>query len=353
MPKTRELCKDIRDKIVDLHKAGMGYRTIGKQLGEKATTVGAIIRKWKKCKITENLPRSGAPCKISPRGASMILRKVRNEPRTTRQDLVNDLNRAGTTVSKKTISNTLRRQGLKSCSARKVPFLKPTHVKARLKFANDHLNDPEEEWEKVMWSDETKIELFGLNSTRHVWRKKNDEYNPKNTIPTVKHGGGNIILWGCFSAKGTGRLHRIVGRMDGAMYREILANNLLPSVRALKMGRGWVFQHDNNPKHTVRAFLDEQFPGKWIGRRGPVEWPPRSPDLTPLDFYLWGHLKAIVYAVKIRDVQHLILRILEACASISFAVLLSLCEEQEKRDALTIQHNGQHFEHILTVVRNL
>ncbi|KAI4890926.1 hypothetical protein NFI96_009968 [Prochilodus magdalenae] len=162
MPKTRELCKDIRDKIVDLHKAGMGYRTIGKQLGEKATTVGAIIRKWKKCKITDNLPRSGAPCKISPRGASMILRKVRNEPRITRQDLVNDLNRAGTTVSKKTISNTPRRQGLKSCSARKVPFLKPTHVKARLKFANDHLNDPEEEWEKVMWSDETKIELFGF-----------------------------------------------------------------------------------------------------------------------------------------------------------------------------------------------
>ncbi len=61
---------------MDLHKAGMGYRTIGKQLGEKATTVGAIIRKWKKFKMTVNLPRTGAPCKISPRGVSMILRKV-------------------------------------------------------------------------------------------------------------------------------------------------------------------------------------------------------------------------------------------------------------------------------------
>uniref|UniRef100_A0AAY5JY66 Transposase Tc1-like domain-containing protein n=1 Tax=Esox lucius TaxID=8010 RepID=A0AAY5JY66_ESOLU len=100
-----------------------------------------------------------------------------------------DLKRAGTTVSKKTISNPLHRHGLKSCSARKVPLLKPAHVQARLKFANDHLDDPEEEWEKVMWSDETKIELFGLNSTRHVWRKKKDEYIPKNTIPTVKHGG--------------------------------------------------------------------------------------------------------------------------------------------------------------------
>ncbi len=48
MAKTKELSKDVRDKIVDLHKAGMGYKTIAKQLGEKVTTVGAIIRKWKK-----------------------------------------------------------------------------------------------------------------------------------------------------------------------------------------------------------------------------------------------------------------------------------------------------------------
>ncbi|KAI3351243.1 hypothetical protein L3Q82_005792 [Scortum barcoo] len=50
-----------------------------------------------------------------------------------------------------------------------------------------------------------------------------------SAIPTVKHGGGNIMLWGCFSAKWTGRLHCIEERMDGAMYHEILGNNLLPS----------------------------------------------------------------------------------------------------------------------------
>ncbi len=61
MGKTKELSKDTMDTIVDLHKAGMGYRTIDKQLGEKATTVGAIIRKWKKLKMMVNLPRTGAP----------------------------------------------------------------------------------------------------------------------------------------------------------------------------------------------------------------------------------------------------------------------------------------------------
>ncbi len=119
-------------RAVDLHKAGMGYKTIAKQLGEKVTTVGAIIRKWKKHKITVNLRRSGAPCKISPRGVAMIMRTVRNQPRTTQEDLVNDIKAAGTIVTKKTVGNTLRHEGLKSCSARKVPLLKKAHVQARL-----------------------------------------------------------------------------------------------------------------------------------------------------------------------------------------------------------------------------
>ncbi len=74
---------------------------------------------------------------------------------------------------------------------------------------------------KVLWSDETKIQLFGLNSTHRVWRRRNAVYDHKNTIPTVKQGGGNIVLWGCFSDKGTGQLHCIKGwTMDGAMYRQ-------------------------------------------------------------------------------------------------------------------------------------
>ena len=97
------------------------------------------------------------------------------------------------------------------------------------------------------------MELFGINLTRRVWRRRNAAYDPKNTILTVKHGGGNIMLWGCLSAKGTGQLHRIKWTMDGAMYRQILVENLLPSARALKMGRGWIFQHDNDPKHTAKA----------------------------------------------------------------------------------------------------
>ncbi|XP_061746344.1 uncharacterized protein LOC133545055 [Nerophis ophidion] len=157
MAKTKELSKDTRKRIVDLHQTGKSESTIGKQLGVKKSTVGAIIRKWKTYKTTDNLPRSGAPCKISSHGVNMIMRTVSKNPRTTWGDLVNDLQRAGTKVTKVTISNTLRRQGIISCSARRVPLLKPVHVQARLKFAREHMDDTAEDWENVMWSDETKI----------------------------------------------------------------------------------------------------------------------------------------------------------------------------------------------------
>ena len=114
-------------------------------------------------------------------------------------------------------------------------MLKPAHIQARLKFAGEHLDVPEEYWENVIWSDETKVGLFGKNTTRRVWGEVSAKLHSKNIIPTVKHGGGNIMLWGCFSAKGPGRLVRVDERMNGAMYREILGANLLPSARAMEM----------------------------------------------------------------------------------------------------------------------
>ncbi len=351
MAKTKELSKDTRNKIVDLHQAGKTESAIGKQLGVKKSTVGAIIKKWKTYKTTDNLPRSGAPRKISPCGVKIITRTVSKNPRTTRGDLVNDLQRAGTKVTKATISNTLHRHGLKSCSARCVPLLKPVHVQARLKFAREHLDDPEEDWENVIWSDETKIELFGKNSTCRVWRRKNAELHPKNTIPTVKHGGGNIMLWGCFSAKGPGRLICVKERMNGAMYRDILSENLLPSARALKMKRGWVFQHDNDPKHTARATKE------WLRKKHfkVLEWPSQSPDLNPIE-NLWRELKVRVAQRQPQNITALEEICMEEWVKIPATVCENLVKTYRKRLTSVIANKGyitKYWDEILLLTKYL
>ena len=123
---------------------------------------------------------------------------------------------------------------------------------------------------QILRSNETKIELFSLNAKRHVWRKA-------GTLPTVKHGGGSIILWGCFSAAGTGRLVRIGRKMNGAKYREILDENLLQSTQDLRLGLRFTFQQDNDPKHTAKT-LQEWLRDKSLNV---LEWPSQSLDLNP------------------------------------------------------------------------
>ncbi len=264
----------------------------------------------------------------------MITRTVCKNPRTTRGDLVNDLQRAGTKVTKATISNTLRRQGLKSCSARRVPLLKPVHVQARLKFAREHLDDPEEDWENVIWSDETKIELFGKKLNLSCLEEKECWVASKEHHTYCEAWGGNIMLWGCFSAKGPGRLICVKERM-GAMYREILSENLLPSARALKMKCGWVFQHDNDPKHTARATKE------WLRKKHfkVLEWPSQSPDLNPIE-NLWRELKVRVAQRKPQNITALEEICMEEWAKIPATVCENLVKTYRKRWPLSLPTKG-------------
>ena len=96
----------------------------------------------------------------------------------------------------------------------------------------------------------------GFQIRNNIWCKSNTPHHPKNTIPTVKHGGGSSMLLGCFSSAGTEALVSIEGKMDGAKYRKILEENVIPSARKLKLGRKFIFQHDNDPKHTAKATLE-------------------------------------------------------------------------------------------------
>ena len=89
-----------------------------------------------------------------------------------------------------------------------------------------------------------------------VWRTPREEFDPKCTVPTVKHGGGSVMVWGCFTRRGVGKLCVLDRIMDRFYYRDILEQNLLPSIDHFKFGQQYHFMHDNDPKHTSGLVKD-------------------------------------------------------------------------------------------------
>lgn len=150
----------------------------------------------------------------------------------------------------------------------------------------------------------------------------------------------------------------IDGNLTGERYLEFLENDLVPCLATLFPNPEdpdvpnnflW-YQQDGAPPHysrPVRVYLDTVFPERWIGRRGPVEWPVSSPDLTPLGYFLWGYLKCKVYINRPNNIENLKNRIRDEMRSIEPYVVHNVLDEFKDRLGYCQAVGGDHFEHLL------
>lgn len=213
-----------------------------------------------------------------------------------------------------------------------------------------HREDPQF-LQKILWSDESTLKKDGYMNLHnlHEWHVE----NPHLMRQDRSQYRFKVNMW-------TGILNgRIIGpyelpeNLDSEIYLDFLQNqlpNLLEDV-PLNIYRDMWYQHDGCPAHyarSVRAYLDEEYPGRWIGRSGTISWPARSPDLNPLDFFYWGAVKEKVYQKPIEDLAELRARIAEAGEFVNngrFARLIT--RSFLKRCRACIAAEGRQFEHLL------
>ena len=142
--------------------------------------------------------------------------------------------------------------------------------------------------------------------------------------------------------------------LTGNIYEVFLRNELpglLEDIPLIIMSHMY-FQHDGAPPYYtrhMREYLNESFPNRWFGRGGPVAWPPRSPDLTPLDYYLWGHMKTLVYETKVHSRAELRHHIFAAAEHIHNHPdnIASATQSLLMRAENCIATGGGHFEQLL------
>jgi hypothetical protein len=142
------------------------------------------------------------------------------------------------------------------------------------------------------------------------------------------------------------------GTVNHANYLSLLRDTVVPAIENLENSDALLFQQDGAPPHfalVVRHFLDNAFPQGWIGRSGPIEWPPRSPDITPMDFFLWGVVKNFVFAKQPTTVNGMKQFIAEAFALIddNKELCVKVCRSVRRRMEVCNHFDGDHFEHII------
>ena len=140
------------------------------------------------------------------------------------------------------------------------------------------------------------------------------------------------------------------GNLTAQVYNHFLHNELVNIVQGLPNNGNIWFQHDGAPAHTAhvnQARLNQMFPNRWIGGGGTQPWPARSPDLNPLDFFLWGAIKDRVYSIEIQNEDDLRQRIVQAFQAITPEMLESTILNNRRRIACCIQQNGGHIENFL------
>ncbi len=223
----------------------------------------------------------GHPTKLSPANLCHATHLISSRKAETATAIAKSLSTiTNQPLSAQTVRNHLKKLGMKAVVKQKRPFLSKKHQKARMDFALAHQYWTVDDWKRVIWSDETKVNRLGSDGRKWAWKRSGENLSERLVEGTLKYGGGSVMIWGCMTWEGVGYATKIDGKMDGDLYISILDDELQATMDFYDVtADNIIFQQDNDPKHTCKKAK------KWFQDNGMqvLTWPAHSSGVPEVD----------------------------------------------------------------------
>lgn len=239
--------------IIALREENLSFSEIALRVVCAVSTVTRFVHKYERTGSTERESGSGRPRTTSVREDRLLYRASLSDRFQTAVDLQQQLEAADNiTISVRTTRRRLQELGLHGRRSIEKLSLSRRNVIARLRWAQVHINWSQDSWDRTIFSDECKFNLHGSDGRLYVRRRTGERMNAScQQLKAPKQAG--LMVWGCFSSRGLGRLVFVDNTLNGEQYRTVLEENLLPSIQMMfAENEQFIFQHDNAPCHKAR-----------------------------------------------------------------------------------------------------
>ena len=303
--------------------------------------VRALVNKFRETGSVHDASRSGRPTILTEQKVNVISEAMSQSPTKSMRRLSQQVN-----VSVGTAHAAVRKAlSLYPYRVTCQHELKDTDFEKRLQFCHwfkEHLNE-DEMLDKTFFSDEAWFHLSGYVSSQNsrVWSSENPHEFVEKPLHSLKVG-----VWCAMSRR------RVIGpiffteTITSERYCKEILSAFIDQLTEEERSTGY-FQQDGAAAHTANIslhFLNEIFPNRIISKG---IWPPRSPDLSVLDFYLWGATKQKVYRNKPQSLQDLRDNILHQIEAITQEEIHRVFENLKRRINVCIHELGGHFQQLL------